>query len=175
MTIFLTSDTHFGHARIIELCGRPFSSVEEMDEALIENWNKTVGPRDEVYHLGDFAFRTTNMVRYFDRLNGKKHLIIGNHDNDETAECGWLDVQHYVSFKLNKQRIVLFHYPIAEWEGYYRGSLHAHGHQHNKLLVTAERETKPARFDVGVDACRFTPIPAEALLLAAELGGEVRG
>ena len=87
--IFLTSDTHYGHSKIIEYCKRPFSSVEEMNETLIANWNAVVKPQDHVYHLGDVtmlrgsvhgkeAFQTIQLCQ---RLNGHKRLILGNHDH----------------------------------------------------------------------------------------------
>lgn len=171
MTVFLTSDTHFGHTKIIEHCKRPFSSVEEMDEVMIERWNAAIGLRDEVWHLGDFAFRTPDMRRYFDQLNGRKKLIFGNHDDETTRRLAWDEVRDYAEVKLNKQKIVLFHYPIQEWNGAFRGSIHAHGHQHNPAAVTGSHGGRFARFDVGVDAWNFTPIPAETLLTAwAESG-----
>lgn len=175
MTTFLTSDTHFGHARIIELCQRPFASVEEMDEIMVERWNRVVGPRDEVWHLGDFAHHSVNMARLFDRLNGRKNLIVGNHDNDETAESGWLAVEQMHTIKLNKRKIVLCHYPIEEWDGFFRGSLHAHGHQHKKTRTTLFVDGRPRRSDVGVDANGFFPVAADELIEAfdkadAEIG-----
>ena len=54
--VFFTSDTHFNHANIIKFCERPFGSIEEMNEALIANWNRVVGKDDIVFHLGDFCF-----------------------------------------------------------------------------------------------------------------------
>jgi|SRR6478735_1148981 len=78
---FFTSDTHFGHARIIELCDRPFKSVEHMDETLINNWNETVSPGDIVYHLGDVALGSWDRWDgILSRLNGHKILVVGNHD-----------------------------------------------------------------------------------------------
>ncbi|MGN1345353.1 MAG: metallophosphoesterase, partial [Eubacteriales bacterium] len=79
--IFYTADTHFGHANILRLCGRPFASVEEMNEKLIERWNEKVQPADTVYILGDMFFRTTEVESILERLRGKKHLIVGNHDD----------------------------------------------------------------------------------------------
>ena len=80
---FFTSDLHFGHENVIPLCNRPFSSAEEMDEFLIEKWNKSVHRNDNVYLLGDVIFRSTKSPEYYlDRLKGEKHLIIGNHDKD---------------------------------------------------------------------------------------------
>jgi len=81
MTIFLTSDTHFGHANIIKLSNRPFRDVQHMNEMLIKNWNSVVGPEDHVYHLGDVALGTfEDSIKCLGRLNGIKHLVTGNHD-----------------------------------------------------------------------------------------------
>ena len=82
MEVYFTSDLHFGHERIIALCERGFTGIEEMNETLIERWNKKVTDKDTVYILGDFAFRSaTHAGTYLEQLKGKKHLIIGNHDN----------------------------------------------------------------------------------------------
>lgn len=83
--IFVISDTHFQHGNIISFCSRPFKNSDEMDECIIERWNKAVTPQDKVYHLGDVFFGNPqsagNLLR---RLNGKKRLILGNHDNGKS-------------------------------------------------------------------------------------------
>ena len=80
--IWVTSDTHFNHANIIKYCNRPFSSVEEMNEPIIANWNKVVSQGDTVYHLGDFALGNKSLIPDFlERLNGHISFIMGNHDN----------------------------------------------------------------------------------------------
>lgn len=82
--IYVISDTHFNHYNIVHKFGRvgEFQSVEEMNETLIDNWNNTVKPGDKVYHLGDFAFGPkTDIPPLIKRLNGRKRLIIGNHDD----------------------------------------------------------------------------------------------
>ena len=79
--IYFTADHHFGHQNIIKHCNRPFGSVEEMDEELIMLWNKSVREKDIVYILGDLLFRNaTSSEEYLEKLNGKKYLIVGNHD-----------------------------------------------------------------------------------------------
>jgi calcineurin-like phosphoesterase family protein len=81
MTQYFTSDTHFGHERIIEYCKRPFTSLHEMNVTMTKRWNETVGPEDEVFHLGDFAFGSAEKVEQFRRmLNGRIILIQGTHD-----------------------------------------------------------------------------------------------
>ena len=72
MTTWFTADTHFGHANVIRYCERPFASVQEMDDVLIENWNYIIKPKDTVYHLGDFTLAGKEKANdYFSRLNGK--------------------------------------------------------------------------------------------------------
>jgi calcineurin-like phosphoesterase family protein len=92
--IYFTSDPHYWHTNIIKMCDRPFASVEEMNEALIANWNAVVGDADTVYVLGDFAFAgTTKIVPILSRLKGRKYLIKGNHDwrykDDRWIEFGF--------------------------------------------------------------------------------------
>lgn len=77
---FFTSDHHFWHTNVIKYCGRPFTSIEQMNETLIKNWNDVVGPDDEVYCLGDFSMAFRPVEAYTHRLNGKKFLVPGNHD-----------------------------------------------------------------------------------------------
>lgn len=81
MTVFFTSDTHFGHARIIELSDRPFRDVDDMNTQLIDRWNSVVGPNDHVYHLGDVALGSfAESIECVAHLNGIIHLVTGNHD-----------------------------------------------------------------------------------------------
>lgn len=83
MTTWFTSDTHFGHARIIELCNRPFANVDFMREMIVNNWNAIVSPSDRVFHLGDVALGPIHdSLQVIKRLNGRKTLIIGNHDRN---------------------------------------------------------------------------------------------
>ena len=77
-TTFVTSDTHFGHSKIIDFCQRPFSSEEEMNKAMVANWNSVVTDKDTVIHIGDVGWRST--LYWAKQLNGKKILILGNHD-----------------------------------------------------------------------------------------------
>src|SRR5262249_44272183 len=98
MAIFFTSDTHFGHGGALGLFRRPFASVAAMDEALVDGWNDTVGPADEVWHLGDFALgrSAAAMSALLDRLHGTKHLVAGNNDRMATRELsGWASVLPY--------------------------------------------------------------------------------
>ena len=151
MAIFFTGCTHFGHANIIRLANRPFSSVEEMDATLVENWNKTVRKNDLVYHLGDFAWKGGANIQH--RLNGEKAWVRGNHDPRNWG-------QDYIAWDRRPDTsIVMFHYPIEEWDGWWRGALHLHCHTHKPELASA-----PRRFNVGTDATRFAPISLDEIL-----------
>ena len=95
--IYVTSDTHFSHANIIKYCNRPYSSIEEMNQSLVENWNSVVNKNDLVIHLGDFAWGRTiqSIKQHLDKLNGNKILILGNHDSlsqDDYIKCGFSHV-----------------------------------------------------------------------------------
>lgn len=161
MTIFFTSDTHYGHRNIIEYCQRPFSSTEEMDEAMIERWNGVVQPGDTVYHLGDFSFHTDRKVieTVLTRLKGQKHLILGNHDEKRPARDNshWASVGHYKRIKIGERRIVLMHYAMKVWHGSHKGAWQLYGHSHGSL----GRDFTRMHFDVGVDCWNFTPISYE--------------
>ena len=152
MDIYFTSDHHWGHQRIVEYTGRPFKTTEEMDEALITNWNSTIKPGSLVYHLGDFSFmRPDDIPNLVRRLNGQVHLIRGNHDRflkDKRRDFGFAWVGDYKEVKVGDQKVVLSHYPFLTWNGRHRGSFSLHGHSHGSLPV--DLSTK--RMDIGVDA-----------------------
>jgi calcineurin-like phosphoesterase family protein len=155
MTTFVIGCTHFGHANIIKLAKRPFDSVEEMDYNLVENWNSVVKPEDTVWHLGDFAWHNPNV--FFSKLNGKKNLIIGNHDPDETLRCAWNRIEDTVFEKIDGTWVHMHHYPLAEWQGYFRKAVHLHSHTHGNL------PNVPGRMDVGVERMNYTPVPITEL------------
>lgn len=157
MTIFFTSDTHFGHAAIIRSCGRPYASVEEMDAALIASWNDIVGPGDTVWHLGDFAFRNEKSpADYRRKLNGEIHLIVGNHDGRTVPAHADLfaSVSDIERLDAGGRRIVLCHYPMREWPGAFRGDWHLFGHVHSGY----DGSPWGYSMDVGVDSNGYRPI-----------------
>ena len=82
---YFTADPHYGHDNIRRFCDRPFDSWWEMNKVLIANHNAVVGPNDHVYFVGDFAFMNKGkIVEILKRLNGKKFMILGNHDKEHT-------------------------------------------------------------------------------------------
>jgi len=164
MTIFFTSDTHFGHGGALGLYRRPFPSVPAMNEAMIERWNETVGPDDEVWHLGDFAIRQRQAVveELLARLAGRKHLVAGNNDAPATAEAsGWESVQPYAEITVDSTSLVLCHYPFRTWRGMSKGWLNLHGHSHGRLQPLLRQ------FDVGVDVWEFRPVTLRTILGAS--------
>ncbi|SEN10315.1 Calcineurin-like phosphoesterase superfamily protein [Sphingomonas gellani] len=159
MTVFFTADTHFGDHRTLNIHRRPFKSVADMDAALIANWNAVVGHDDEVWHLGDVARRAADVPTLLSRLNGRKHLLRGNNDPDETlAAPGWASVGDYAEIAVDERRLVLCHYAFRAWNGQHRGALNLHGHSHGRL------KPMPRQFDVGVDPRAFAPVTLSQLI-----------
>jgi calcineurin-like phosphoesterase family protein len=170
--IYFTSDLHFRHKNILTIGkGRPFGTVEEMEGVLIKNWNKKVNPTDDIYVLGDvFWGQNSEQIRkIMAKLNGIKHLIVGNHDRimpNEQSGC-WNEIVHYKEIIIDKQKVVLSHYPIFEWCGYYYGSYHFYGHTHGSLDLSKYTAMTPRPnlncWDVGVDNNNFEPVSFEEI------------
>lgn len=160
MATFFTADTHFGHNGIRKFCNRPFSSFENMDKTLIQNWNAVVGPEDTVYHLGDFSFRAERDVSsYLERLNGEVHLIIGNHDDPDLRKdpAPFASVNDLLTVKVNGKKITLCHYAMRVWPNSHRGTWHLYGHSHGTLPDDATSRS----FDIGVDCHNYKPLSFE--------------
>lgn len=176
---YFTSDTHFCHRNIIRLCNRPFESLEEMHQVLITQWNSKVRPRDEVYILGDFGFRGSGeeMNAVTRELNGRKYLIRGNHDqflDDATFDQNLFEwVKDYHVLKNNKRKLILFHYPIWEWDGYCRDAIHLFGHIHypeKAHEIEMERSVDDSCcISVCSDVNDFTPLSIAEIFAKAEV------
>ena len=159
--VFFTSDLHFGHANIIKTCNRPYNNVSEMNEALIQNWNKVVHKDDTVYILGDVSFRCKKpeACELISRLKGHKILIRGNHDLKGLEGVFDAEYDYYELKGYMKRPIILMHYPLLSWNQSNHGSLHLHGHQHNKPEYNLQMKSEGIfRYDVGVDTNNYTPI-----------------
>jgi len=167
--VFFISDTHFDHKRIIELCNRPFGSLEEMNSTMIDNWNAKVASGDTVYHLGDFAFaktkeRVTALLR---KLNGTKHLIKGNHDHEVVRKAkGWNSVVIRRNVRIGgvSAPFVLDHFPIEIWDKRHYGSIHLFGHIHERTCETEQQ----LRHNVAVDMNDFAPVSVEEIVAMME-------
>lgn len=171
--IWFTSDTHFGHTNIIRFCNRPFNSVKEMDETIINNWNSVVKPNDIVFHLGDFAFASNaRWKQLIQALNGHIYLIVGNHDEIRYPGHQTFDLFEGVTsqliVKIDGQAIYLNHYPFlcyggawhkdAVWQlyGHVHSGPHCEGKDMSRLSVTF-----PYQYDVGVDNNNYIPVSWE--------------
>lgn len=117
MSIYLTSDLHFGHNKTFLYEPRGFASAAEMDEAIIHNWNRLITDNDEVYVLGDMMLSDdVNGIKCIVSLNGRIHIIRGNHDSDRRIELyqhcfNVLDVQNSAYLHYNGLHFYLTHYP----------------------------------------------------------------
>jgi len=196
MKTFVTSDTHFYHANMITWESMPkrylFNSqkgiekgsddfirdllmqdVIVMNETLINNWNSVVGKNDLVYHLGDFAFASPNKIREIvSRLNGRIHLINGNHENWKTLKKIkdlFIATEPYKEIKYQFQdktyHIIMMHYPIQQWNRMHYNSMMLCGHSHGSILHDV-REGH-IKYDVGVDTelADFKPILIDDLII----------
>lgn len=173
--IFYTSDLHLGNANIIKYEDRPYKSVEEMDADLIAKWNAKIGRDDDVYVLGDFSFkRVEQTINYLENLNGRIHLLRGNHDayysqhsfnlwkwnSDKGRRVTKED--WYAHIDDNGREVVLCHFPIMYWDGMDdRGAYHLYGHMHSRENL--QHPHKDA-FNVGVDVNNYYPVTLDELL-----------
>lgn len=161
--IWVISDTHFGHDNIINYCGRPFANAEIMDEKLIENWNSVVKEGDIVYHLGDvyFGVNGRDALRH---LNGRKRLILGNHDDgkDKYLQNTFQKISVWRMFP--EFGLLLTHVPVHEsalerWErpDLKYNLINIHGHIHEKPAPSKDHR------NVSVEQINYTPINIEEL------------
>jgi len=153
--IFFTADCHFNHTAILRMCQRPFATIEEHDQALVDNWNAVVGPGDQIFVIGDFAHKADpeKVRKIFHKLRGAKHLILGNHDGEFVrTQLPWSTVSERMKITVDAQKIVLDHYPMRSWQGAHAGAIQLYGHVHNRLDVW------PNSCDVGVDAWGYKPV-----------------
>ena len=161
MKIYVTSDLHFGHKNIIKYENRPFNKIEEMDKAIIDLWNETINDEDLIYILGDFSWykgeKTNEILK---TLKGNKILIIGNHDENFLKDKKFnrnlfKEICYYKELKINKTKIILFHYPIIDWNGKNNGSIHLYGHVHTMINKDTEYMNNLQKeyncFNVGID------------------------
>ena len=141
MKTFFTSDLHFGHEKVLEMDGRPFKTIDEMDEELIKRWNNKVEKGDIVYVLGDFIWKTaaSEAAAIIKKLNGQIILIRGNHDrflSSAPAKKAVAGVKDYDDICVTladgtPKRVILSHYFIPFYNGHRHNAIHLHGHSHN--------------------------------------------
>ena len=174
--VFFTSDTHWFHTNIIKYCNRPYETVEEMNDALVANWNSVVGPDDHIYHLGDFCFGNVDKWNwclegypYSDRLNGHIHLILGNHDHKRVFREGTFygrfdSIDYQKILFIDGWTVYLNHFPFACFSNDYDHKViqlfgHIHSSPNNIGNVLPDNVVLQwNQYDVGVDNNEYTPI-----------------
>ena len=161
MTIFVISDTHFGHSNILKFKttdGEPlrlFESVEHMNETMVENWNRVVADDDIVYHLGDVYFGQGHEV--LSRLKGRKRLILGNHDNAKSPEI-LNNFQKILMWRMFPEyNCLLTHVPVHA-SSLYKTKYNLHGHVHKNSVPES------IYINCCVEMLNFTPTPIEDLV-----------
>lgn len=166
---YYISDLHFGCKEIFERTKRPFKDLEEMNGVIIRNINERVLPEDTLYILGDISCADYDPTKELKAIKCQKILVKGNHD------ARWMHHKHFrrqfkeihdiVAVRDNGTRIVLCHFPLAEWDGYWKGHWHFYGHVHNSnegaalLMSQLERAV-----NVGVDVNDYMPKTALELM-----------
>ena len=172
---FFTSDTHFGHSKVIPYCNRPFKDADEMDAELIRRWNTVVSKDDTVYHLGDFAWRGSTFVSsILPQLNGHKILIMGNHDTKfkrhkwERLGFETAIAPYGASVYIKGKPVLMSHFPYKDMQHDDRrfddyqhendGRLLLHGHVHCAWKKNGNM------INVGVDQWSFAPVSEDEIL-----------
>jgi len=171
LTVFFTADHHFGQGAARGLFKRPFTDTAQMDAAMIERWNATVGAADTVWHLGDLAIRFERpaVEALLARLHGTKHLIAGNNDPAATrAAAAWASVGDFAEIDVDGSTVVLCHYALRVWNGQGKAAWNLHGHSHGRLQPLTRQA------DVGVDAWDFRPVTLAEIKAARRRRGRRR-
>jgi calcineurin-like phosphoesterase family protein len=152
---WITSDLHFGHANIMNFCPktRPYGSVSEMNQAMMDQWNAAVAPQDTVYILGDVAFMSGyDAAKLMQQLAGTKILVAGNHDRKTLKDVHFrrcfVSIHDYLEITHEKTLVVMSHYPFLEWNQMHRGSVMLYGHLHGNPTGQEQYRMR----DVGMDA-----------------------
>ncbi len=158
---FFTSDIHFGHKNVIRFCNRPFKTVSEMNESIVENWNNLVTDHDRVFVVGDVFLCDPGIAKtYIERLNGYKILIKGNHDMHEKKmlEVGFDEFHKEYDYTMPDGRLALLkHYPSPDCIVEEKYDLTIHGHIHIDKRVNGKK------INVSTDIWDYTPVSIDRL------------
>lgn len=163
---YFISDIHFGHTNCLAFDNRPFNSIAEHDACIIKEWNETVGTDDDVYILGDISwYNSTTTIEIFKQLNGRLHLIRGNHDtnvlkNPELRKL-FVEIVDYKELFIDKNlSIVLCHYPIPCFKNHFYGWYHFYGHVHSSFEWNMMESTKRLMTDLYDKPCNMFNVGA---------------
>ena len=169
--VWLISDNHFNHQKIIEYCNRPFKTVEQMNEEMIKKWNSVVKEDDKIYHLGDFGFGSKEQIaNIISKLNGRIFLILGNHDNHTPQwyrDAGVKEVYDHPI--IIKDFIVLSHAPqpfICDSRTPY---VNFFGHVHDSKMFETYG---PRHFCACVERHNYKPVNIEEVIKYFQEKGE---
>ena len=178
--IYYIADTHFRDQAIFDKCKRPFKSLDEMEEVIIQKWNAKVKDKDIVYVLGDITKDDDiSSLEIFSRLNGHKHLIVGNHDHlliEDIKESNVFESVKFIDLIMdNNRKVCICHYPLMDWMEFNRQGILVYGHIHNKTpnnghpykMIKDYYKDLPA-YNCGVDVCGFEPRTLDELISLKE-------
>ncbi len=162
MNYFFTGCSHWNHFNIIKYHNRPFLSLEEMNQKMIDRWNEKINNGDQVFHLGDFSFGRNeyDFNKIFFKLKGKIILIKGNHESLawQNRSKFLASYDTYKEIKINNQKIVLSHYPLLTWNCKHHGAWMLHSHCHYNLPCSRKDAKQIGKIlDCGVDGNNFYP------------------
>ena len=160
--IWFIADSHFSHKNVIDYCNRPFCSVEEMNDALIHNWNKIVKNNDRVFMLGDFALcGKDKIIEIGNQLKGRKILILGNHDGASLTTYYNAGFEMVSRFPLFWNNIILSHKPVENCQ-----YPNIHGHLHQKTVFDCPdfQRGNNSYINVSVDQLGFKPVEFKNLI-----------
>ena len=159
---FVLSDTHFGHFNILNYCNRPFTTVYEMNQYMIHQWNNLITSEDTVYHLGDFGFGGKDYIESIvKQLHGYKILILGNHDKHGLTWFSDVGFDHVYKKPITTGNYILSHQPILNLS---YDIINIHGHIHNSDPTLIEGYDLDSHLNVSVDVLDFKPISFIQLL-----------
>ncbi len=157
---WVCADPHFDHPAILTYNPetRPFANIDEMNETIVRNWNEDVGKKDFVIIIGDFAYR--NVSKWAQRLNGKKYLILGNHDSiNQESRKYFHKVCDCLEKRILGQKCFFFHYACLSWPDKPENSYMFHGHSHGRMF----EDDNQRRCDVSMDIWGMRVVPIEVL------------
>jgi calcineurin-like phosphoesterase family protein len=180
--IYYISDLHLGDEIILKLCSRPFASTSELFEVLVQRWNAKVADTDDVYILGDIANGSSALVKeFFSRVKGRKHLIVGNHDeeymDDYSKTKSFVSISGLEYVVDNGRKVLLCHYPIMDWFSGDETIYLVYGHIHNKFSANTSQMYRfmqayynylPA-YNASVDVTNFEPVTLDELIKMKEV------
>ena len=171
--VYFTADIHFGHENVIKFCNRPFTSVEEMDETLIANWNSRVHGNDTVFILGDMFFRISDAEPVLKQLKGKKRLIIGNHDGSWMKKVDltryFESIDSFLETSDGQHGLTLCHYPLLSWRHQMK-SFMVHGHIHNDTAMDFWPliSVRDRVLNAGCDVNNYMPVTFDEMVFNNE-------